>query len=123
MTKQDLINEIIKQRDSGKISNFRSKVLIQTLQIPKGKVSTYALLARAIDCNSSQAVGQALKHNPWAPKVPCHRIIKSDFSIGGFHGHLNGEFIDKKIKLLKSEGVEINTHSKLSDLNQIYNFD
>jgi methylated-DNA-[protein]-cysteine S-methyltransferase len=74
-------------------------------RIPRGKVSTYRLVGLALGCGSARAIGQALKRNPFAPKVPCHRVIASDLSIGGFSGHRSGPEISRKIKLLASEGV------------------
>ena len=66
---------------------------------------TYQGLARAIDCGSCQAVGQALKRNPFAPAVPCYRVIKSDLSLGGFAGAREGEALGRKLALLAGEGV------------------
>jgi methylated-DNA-[protein]-cysteine S-methyltransferase len=74
-------------------------------QIPKGKVSTYKELGSALKIASYRAVGGALKCNPYAPVVPCHRVVASDGSIGGFHGETSGPLIVKKIKLLAAEGV------------------
>lgn len=72
-------------------------------QIPKGKVSTYGELARALgDIRASRAVGKMLNQNPYAPIVPCHRVVMSDGSIGGFGGD-----IEKKIELLEEEGVKV----------------
>jgi len=122
MNKKDLIAEMKADCRNGKITAFRLKVLLQLLKIPKGQVSTYALLAKSIDCRSSQAIGQALKHNPWAPEVPCHRIIKSDFTIGGFHGQTEGEFINKKTQLLKDEEVILNDSGTLNDLTKVFKF-
>ena len=122
MAQTDLIKRMKRDCKEGKITPFRLKVLLQLLKIPVGKVSTYALLAKSIDCGSSQAIGQALKHNPWAPEVPCHRIIKSDCTIGGFHGQTQSEYIDKKIRLLKAEGVKINELGQLTDINKIFSF-
>ncbi len=72
-------------------------------EIPKGKVASYADIARAIGKpKAARAVGNALNVNPYSPRVPCHRVIKSDGSIGGFaHG------TKKKITMLRKEGVEI----------------
>jgi methylated-DNA-[protein]-cysteine S-methyltransferase len=84
---------------------FEEKVYDAVRLIPRGKVTTYALLARAVGCGSSQAIGQALKRNIYAPEVPCHRIIKSDLSIGGFGGDRGGPEIQRKLTLLKKEGV------------------
>lgn len=87
------------------ITPFRAKVLDALCQVPKGKVTTYKYLSKQVNCGSSQAIGQALKHNPFAPEVPCHRVVRTDRSIGGFSGMTSGSKIDKKINLLKNEGV------------------
>jgi deoxyribonuclease V len=72
-------------------------------QIPKGRVSTYGELARALgDIRASRAVGRMLNENPYAPVVPCHRVVMSDGSSGGFGGG-----IEKKIRLLDKEGVKV----------------
>lgn len=69
--------------------------------IPEGCVVTYKDIAIAIGKPyASRAVGQALKRNPFAPYIPCHRVIRSDGSIGGYSGGVR-----KKIRILKSEGV------------------
>ena len=73
--------------------------------MPKGETITYGELARRIGCRSAQAVGQALKRNPFAPEVPCHRVIASDGSPGGFHGERKGEMIMRKLKLLEEERI------------------
>jgi O-6-methylguanine DNA methyltransferase len=54
-----------------------------------------------------RAVGQALKRNPVAPTVPCHRCVRRDGDIGGFNGHTCGGEIDRKVQLLRSEGVTV----------------
>jgi methylated-DNA-[protein]-cysteine S-methyltransferase len=76
------------------------------MAIPPGKVTTYKNIANAIDCKSSQAIGQALKRNPYngsIPDVPCHRVIKTDLSVGGLSGSYSNA--DKKLARLQSEGV------------------
>ena len=88
------------------VTSFQKKVYDAISKIPKGNVSTYKLVADYIGCRSAQAVGQALKRNPFAPEVPCHRVISSDLTIGGFGGEVLGIKIRNKIKLLKSEGVK-----------------
>jgi len=89
-----------------KVTPFRAKVLDALCQVPRGKVTTYKYLSKHVGCNSSQAIGQALKHNPFAPEVPCHRVVKTDRTIGGFSGSISGPKIDKKISLLRGEGVD-----------------
>ena len=51
-------------------------------------------------------MGSAMKNNPYAPHVPCHRVVKSDGSIGGFGGQIKGKKIQEKISLLKKEGIK-----------------
>ena len=82
-------------------------------KIPKGKVSTYRGIAKALNSKAYRAVGNALNKNPYSPKVPCHRVIKTDGSLGGFaFGVKNKEklliqekvtIIDGKINLSKFE--------------------
>ena len=76
-------------------------------QVPKGKVTTYKEIADALGMKGYQAIGQVLKKNPYAPVVPCHRVVKSDGSLGGFRGCVVGENVVDKQKMLKKEGVEI----------------
>lgn len=90
-------------KKTDKTTSFQEKVYTLCSKIPKGKVSTYNAIAKALN-TSPRAVGQALKRNPYAPKVPCHRVIKSDRTLGGFNGIMNNS---KKIKMLKSEGIII----------------
>ena len=75
--------------------------------VPEGKVTTYKDLAHAIGTNAYRAVGQALKNNPYAPDVPCHRVVASDGTIGGFNGSKSGHDISRKIAMLEKEGVDI----------------
>jgi len=85
------------------LKSFAQLVYDQTILIPRGKVSTYLEIAKALDSpHSARAVGNALNKNPYAPQVPCHRVIKSNGEIGGF---ANGP--KNKIAILKREGVEI----------------
>jgi len=71
-------------------------------QVPRGKVTTYKELAEALNTKAYRAVGNAMNKNPYAPSVPCHRVINSNGSIGGFAFGTK-----KKIKMLKSEGIKI----------------
>ena len=86
-----------------KITSFAGKVYAEVQKIPKDRVATYAYVARKIGHPLAvRAVGNALNKNPFAPKVPCHRVIMSDFKIGGFASGTS-----KKEALLKKEGVKI----------------
>ncbi len=75
--------------------------------IPRGKVTTYGLLARKLNTKAYRAVGNACRRNPYAPRVPCHRVVKSDGTVGGFGGKTSGKSVEKKIQLLRKEGVEV----------------
>ena len=80
---------------------FQIKVWKYLRTIPKGKVITYKQLAKAINKpNAARAVANACAKNPHAPKIPCHRVIRSDGGLGGYSGPGG---IRKKIKLLRSE--------------------
>ena len=89
--------------NSTEITEFQRRVYIELLNVPRGATITYGELARRIGCRSAQAVGQALRRNPFAPYVPCHRVIASNGSIGGFHGQIEGEMIEKKRQLLERD--------------------
>ena len=84
------------------MKSFYEKVYEVARKIPKGKVSTYKEIARALNSKAYRAVGSAMNKNPYAPKVPCHRVINSDGRIGGFASGTSA-----KIKMLKAEGVEV----------------
>lgn len=107
--------------NKNKVTEFQSRVYAATSSIPRGMVTTYKLLGASIGCNCSQAVGQALRRNPFAPKVPCHRVVSSDLTIGGFAGDIAGKNISKKLKLLAAEGVKF-IDGKLVDSSRIYRF-
>ncbi len=100
---------------------FEERVYEATCQIPRGKVSTYGLIGRSIGCGSSQAVGQALRRNPRAPRVPCHRVIASSLTIGGFDGERDGAKITRKLKMLGAEGVRF-IDGRLADPERVHRF-
>lgn len=91
--------------NDNRITEFQRKVYLALLDVPFGTTISYKELGKRIGCNSAQSIGQALKRNPYAPDVPCHRVINSNGSIGGFHGERTGEMIEKKLKLLQLEGI------------------
>ena len=65
---------------------FQRRVFEALTHVPLGKTTTYGILAKAIGCGSAQAIGQALRRNPDAPRIPCHRVVCNNGSIGGFFG-------------------------------------
>ena len=76
-------------------------------KIPKGRVTTYGLIARKLNTRAYRAVGNACRKNPYAPRVPCHRVVRSDGTVGGFGGKTSGKTVRKKIQMLGKENVEI----------------
>jgi methylated-DNA-[protein]-cysteine S-methyltransferase len=82
--------------------NFHEKVWAITARIPRGKVTTYAAIARKLGGSAYRAVGNAMNCNPYAPMVPCHRVVGSDRRLVGFAGGL-----PRKAKMLTDEGVTI----------------
>ena len=75
------------------------------MKIPKGKVKTYSQVAKGIGHPTAvRAVANAIGKNPYAPRVPCHRVIRSDGSLGGYSG--KGGVKTKKL-LLKKEGITL----------------
>ena len=87
------------------VTAFQRKVYAALKSIPSGRVTTYKELSIYLHCNSAQAIGQALRRNPFAPQVPCHRVIKTDLSIGGYIGADDGENLIKKRALLEKEEI------------------
>ena len=95
--------ELESQIRQGKLSpamSFAQKVWAITARIPRGKVVTYADIAKSLKSTGYRAVGQALHRNPYAPGVPCHRVVGSDGQLTGYaHG------LPKKRKMLEDEGI------------------
>jgi O-6-methylguanine DNA methyltransferase len=81
--------------------DFYIKVWKACFEIPAGKTLTYKQLAEKIGApKAARAVGMALSKNPFAPIIPCHRVIRSDGKMGGYSA-VGG--IKKKIKMLRYE--------------------
>jgi len=97
--------------------SFQERVWELLKQIPKGKVTTYKIIANKLGTKAYRAVGNACHNNPYAPKAACHRVVNSDGKVGGFRSG-----IENKIKLLEKEGIKIKD-GKISDLeNKLYYF-
>ncbi len=95
--------------------NFRRIFYDMVKQIPEGRVTTYGALARALgDIKAARGVGQMLNQNPYPGVVPCHRVVRSDGTIGGF-----ATGVEKKIKMLAAEGVKVENGS-VSSFEEIF---
>jgi len=85
------------------MSEFQDRVLKLVAMVPKGKVTTYKELARAIgNPRAYRAVANALARNPFPVKIPCHRVVRSNGEIGGYRLGIR-----RKVKLLVQEGIKI----------------
>ncbi len=89
--------------DRGQGGGFAARVYAVVREVPAGRVTTYGRVAAAVGCRSARAVGQALRRNPQAPEVPCHRVIQGDGRLGAFFG--DGGRAAEKMALLMGEGV------------------
>ena len=86
-------------------TEFALKVWAYLRKIPRGSVRTYSQVAKDIGKHLAiRAVDNAIGKNPYAPKIPCHRVIRSDGSLGGYSG--KGGVKTKRF-LLKKEGIKL----------------
>ena len=86
-------------------TEFQLKVWTYLRKIPRGRVKTYSQVAKAIGKPlATRAVANAIGKNPYAPKIPCHRVIRSDGSLGGYSGRGG---VKTKRFLLKKEGIRL----------------
>jgi len=83
--------------------NLDKKIYKKLLEVPKGKITTYGELAKAVGLkNGQRAVGKIMNKNPYPVIIPCHRVVKSDGKVGGY---AYGEEI--KSDMLTREGIVI----------------
>ncbi|KAI9714710.1 MAG: methylated-DNA--protein-cysteine methyltransferase [Chrysothrix sp. TS-e1954] len=103
---------------------FRKRTLLLLTQVPRGHHTTYKAMAAGISRLSDEetpasgcarAIGFAMRNNPFAPTVPCHRVLAADGKIGGFGGDWGeeGRFVGEKRRLLKEEGVRFDGKGKV----------
>ena len=86
-------------------TEFQLKVWAYLRKIPRGSVRTYSQVAKDVGKPlATRAVANAIGKNPYAPKIPCHRVIRSDGSLGGYSG--KGGVKTKRF-LLKKEGIKL----------------
>ena len=98
--------------------NIQQKIFKKLLEVPKGKITTYGELAKAVGLtNGQRAVGKIMNKNPYPVIIPCHRVVMSTGKIGGY---AYGEHI--KIKMLNDEGIKIQDGKILNLKNTLYQF-
>jgi len=100
--------------------NFQDKVLNLVKKIPKGKITTYKEIGKALHRRGQvyRAVGRALHDNKFPVIIPCHRVVSSDGSLGGYSGGVR-----KKIALLKREGVKVKKNKIIDLKKKLFRFD
>lgn len=97
--------------------SFSQKVYKLTKKIPKGKVTTYKIIAEKLKTKAYRAVGNALNKNPHSPIVPCHRVVGSNGDLSGFaHG------LGKKKEMLIKERIKIKGHKVDNLENFLFRF-
>lgn len=95
--------------------NLDKKIFKKLLEVPEGKITTYGELAKAVGfSNGQRAVGRIMNKNPYPVLIPCHRVVKSNGTVGGY---AYGEEI--KINMLKKEGIKIK-EGKIQDWNNAF---
>ena len=99
------------------MKSFNERCYALLKEVPKGKVTTYKALAHALGTKAYRAVGNAMNKNPYAPIVPCHRVVNSDGSLGGFASGSR-----KKVLLLKKEGGTVENNRIVDFKKKLHRF-
>jgi methylated-DNA-[protein]-cysteine S-methyltransferase len=101
------------EKKLSKLSPYQQSILRVLAEVPRGKVTTYGDLAKELarrdkrwSPHASRAVGTTMRNNPCGPQIPCHRVIKSDGTIGNFRGGAEGA-VEEKARMLREEGVTV----------------
>lgn len=95
----------ISRMDLSELTPFQQEVLKKQSEIPYGKVTSYKKLAQLIEKpRSARPVANVLSNNPFPLVIPCHRTVRSDWTVGGYAGNKDGYY---KQFLLENEGIEI----------------
>ncbi|MFQ5497463.1 MAG: methylated-DNA--[protein]-cysteine S-methyltransferase [Nitrosopumilus sp.] len=98
--------------------NLEQRVYKKLLKVPKGQITTYGELAKAVGLkNGQRVIGRIMNKNPYPVIIPCHRVVMSTGNIGGY---AYGKYV--KTKMLSDEGIKIE-NGKIVDLkNTVYRF-
>lgn len=95
---------------------FEKTVWSLICQVPRGQFTTYGIISAHLG-SSPRAVGNALRRNPFAPEVPCHRVVATGGALGGFKGKWpkdgEGITLDEKRLLLRKEGVKFDSNGRV----------
>lgn len=96
-------------------TEFEVKVYEALCRVPEGKVTTYGALAKVVGCGSARAIGGAMRRNPFAPKIPCHRVLNANLELNGYQGQTEGKGLQRKRDLLEGEGVKVDDAGRVSE--------
>lgn len=99
--------------------DFQERVLEQLKKIPKGKVTTYGLVAKQMKTRAYRAVGTACHNNPKPVVIPCHRVVRSNGTIALCH---HDSCHEGRIKTLKKEGIKIKGNKIVNFKEILYRF-
>ncbi|CAE6411742.1 unnamed protein product [Rhizoctonia solani] len=107
-----------------KVTPHQWAVYDHILSIPQGNVATYKSVCDALGQGSPRSVGSALRNNPFAPYVSCHRVISSDLYLGGYCGEWGpqsktGTQFNRKLELLRDEGVDFDANGMLQSKEKL----
>lgn len=97
--------------------SFNERCYAVLSKVPKGQLTTYSAIAKVLGSRAYRAVGNAMNKNPYAPKVPCHRVLRKDGSLGGY-----AQGIAAKARLLKAEGIPIKAGKVVDLANYLHKF-
>ena len=98
--------------------SLEQKIYKKLLQVPKGQVTTYGELAKAVGLeNGQRAIGKIMNKNPYPVIIPCHRVVMSTGKVGGY---AYGEEI--KSNMLAKEGIKIENGKILDWKDKVYRF-
>ncbi len=98
---------------------FQESVWEALKLIPPGRVTTYGAIAAYLGSRAVRAVGSAVAKNPYAPQIPCHRVVKADGTVGAYSGP-GGQ--KSKIALLREEGIPIEGERIVSFETYLFDF-
>lgn len=93
------------------VVSFQEMVWTICARVPAGRVTTYSAIAHCLRSRAYRAVGQALRRNPFAPIVPCHRVVAADGALAGFASGMA-----QKRRLLEAEGITF--HGRRVDMSR-----
>lgn len=117
MSREHTISTLRRIQTHSGLTPFRRRLYTSLLSVPRAQYTTYAALAAHLS-SVARAVGNGMRNNPFAPDVPCHRVLASDRQIGGFGGDWSrdGKLTKKqemKQKLLQEEGVKFDSTGRV----------